>query len=220
MSLLKFFVIFIYFFMQVASAEQQILGVGDFKIGMSLDEFRELEIIKIGNYKFNEVLHSNYDAYDVHLYSIRATLGIPNVDGKDEHNLNISFYEGKLVSIYMLIHQIDIFKEILSAKYGTPRKKGKIGLVPCRYYFGGKGRALEGAEEFIWGGNKEISAKIHDSWTQLGCDTRHYVSFTIENSKSEQRMAEYIKKQKKQHDLNIAEESKRERDRIKASSKL
>lgn len=147
------------------SFAQEIKGIGDFTIGMSLEKFQDLPFIKENNIS---PLEKNYRVYspdvvnDFMKFEFRAPMGVPDSMGKDIYDVSTEFYKGKLAKV-----KADIsgaagmeFEKILTAKYGKPIKEDKMKRVTCTNRYGAKSSHLDGFETSTWGKGKKISATL------------------------------------------------------------
>ena len=173
---------------------QEVNGVGDFKIGMSLEDFLELPLIKDKNvqdkasrkYSTNEsdawktTAESQVNEYErvysgeVVKFDFITPLGIPNIIGEDSHKVTTTFYKGKLAKVY--IPQVGSeFETVLPAKYGRPIRVDKTKSVTCQNGYGAKSSHLDGAESTIWGNGKKVTATLKFSFYGCGNGGRSYL---------------------------------------------
>lgn len=140
-KLINFFLLFMC--TTTTSFAQEIVGVGEFKIGMTIDEFLELPVIKgkslqdksnrnnfpgendlwkisVDNTEINETARI-YSA-DIVVFEFSAPMGVLNSAGKDIYDTSAKFYKGKLAFINVAVDAVSSsnFEEILTAKYGKP----------------------------------------------------------------------------------------------------
>lgn len=162
------------------SFAQEINGIGDFKIGMPLEEFLDLPIIKEKNMQdktkgkyfpderdlWKTTADSQVEKYnrvysaDVVKFEFKAPMGVPDFLGKDSYGVTAKFYKGKLAQVYVADAGME-FEKILTAKYGKPIKEDKTKRVICQNGYGAKSSHLDGSESTIWGKGKKITATFH-----------------------------------------------------------
>lgn len=182
------------------SFAQDITGVGDFKIGMSLEEFLDLPLIKNKNKKDksgmrnafideNELLQTTADSKvvsldrvyssDVIKFEFKAPMGVPSGPSGDSYPVSTRFYKGKLAQIAVL--NAATFLQILKDKYGKPVVVDKVKEVTCQNQFGAMSKKLDGVSRNIWGRGKKITAEIVFTFADCGkvSTTEYYV---VENT--------------------------------------
>jgi hypothetical protein len=162
------------------SFAQEIKGIGDFTIGMSVEEFLDLPIIKEKNiqdkasrkYSTDErdlwkttadsqvEKHNRVYSADVVKFEFKAPMGVPDFLGKDSYGVTTKFYKGKLAQVYVSDAGME-FEKILTAKYGKPIKEDKTKRVICQNGYGAKSSHIDGSESTIWGKSKKITATFH-----------------------------------------------------------
>lgn len=165
---------------------QPIVSVGDFKIGMTEEEFLDVQEIKIKNVKDvsmktsddryleylgrpsnivwkmnNESKNESYSKIyspEITDYEFSMLLGVQNY-GKDSHKITARFYENKLISIRIPDAGSD-FEELLESKYGKPLKKDNATTVICQNGYGARSEHFNGSMTSVWGEGKPIKARI------------------------------------------------------------
>lgn len=163
------------------SFAQAINGIGDFKVGMQLEEFLDLPFIKEKNMHEKAASKSVYSpgvsglwkttidspvakqslnpqgdrvySADVVKFEFIAPMGVPKTDG-DAYPTTIKFYKGKLASV-AVFNAGSEFEKILTTKYGQPVKEDKTKRVTCQNGLGATSSELEGADLSIWGERTE-----------------------------------------------------------------
>lgn len=173
------------------SFAQEIKGIGDFKIGMSLEDFLDLPLIKEKNiqnkssreYSTNEgdlwktTADSQVNKYDrvysadVVKFEFKAPMGVPNflgsdILGSDSYKVTTKFYKGKLAEVHVS-EPGNEFEKILTAKYGQPIKEDETKRVTCQNGYGAKSSHIDGLKSTIWGKGKKITATL--SFLFYGC---------------------------------------------------
>ena len=169
------------------SFAQEIKGIGDFKIGMSLEEFLDLPLIKGKNMQdkanrkytteesdlWKTAVDSQVEKYqriysvDVVKFEFRAPMGIPNFMGKDSYVITTKFFKNKLAQVNVSEAGME-FKEILTTRYGKPINEDKIKFVTCQNGYGAKSSHLDGSKAIIWGKGKKITATLHSFYYDCG----------------------------------------------------
>jgi hypothetical protein len=177
-------------FATATSFAQEIKGIGDFKIGMSLEEFLDLPLIKAKTLQdkasqknsikesdlWKTTADSKVSGYDrvysasVVKFEFLAPLGVPtHYDhryGGDIYEVTTKFYEGKLALAKVSAPGVD-FEKILTEKYGQPNKEKVPELVSCQNGYGAISSHFNGVQATIWGKGKKISATL--SFFHYGC---------------------------------------------------
>ena len=186
------------------SFAQEIKGMSDFTIGMSVEEFLDLPLIKEKNiqdkasrnypYRTDERVvwkttadsqlgkyHRKYDriySADIVKFEFKAPMGVPGHSGEDSYDVTTKFYKGKLA-------QVDIpnpgrdFDKILTTKYGKPIKEDKLKSVVCQNDYGVESSSIVGSTSTIWGKGKKITATLGNFY--FGCGRASF-SYTVEES--------------------------------------
>lgn len=175
---------------------QEITGISDFKIGMSMEEFLELPLIKEKNIQdkasqtsstcelcvWKTSVDSPVDKYirvysaDIVQFEFKAPMGVPKTFKEDSYDTKIQFYKGKLASVYVFDTQN--FYELLTAKYGRPIEEDKTKLVKCQNGYGAKSEHFAGTNSSIWGKGKKITATLREFFWGCGRGDR---SYTVED---------------------------------------
>lgn len=169
------------------SFAEEIKGIGDFVIGMQLEEFLNLPLIKEKETKdragwstkpnSKELLKTTIDSQvpvhdrvfsdDVVRFDFMTPLGVKDAVGTDDYRLTATFYKNKLAKVYVDNAPM-IFETILTTKYGKPVAEDKRKRVICQNQYGAKSSELDGRRSSIWGKNKAITATY--SITLFDCD--------------------------------------------------
>lgn len=172
---------------------QDISGIGDLKVGMSIEEFLELPFLKEkrvqdkGNRKYptdegdvwRTTVESQVEKYsrvysiDVVQFELNASMGVPKTLGGDSYDTTILFYKNKLASVYVFDVGLE-FEKILTAKYGTPVKEDKTKRVICQNGYGARSTHFDGTESTIWGKGKKITAILRWSFYDCGKGASSY----------------------------------------------
>jgi hypothetical protein len=182
------------------SFAQEIKGIGDFTIGMSLEEFMDLPLIKKKNIKdktgneygmsdANSVWKTTVDSQveeDYRVYSadvvkleFKAPMGVPKKffgksDG-DSYDVTTLFYKGKLTKVHVYIGNEGMeFKNILTTKYGKPIKEDKTKSVICQNGYGAQSPHLDGLVFDIWGKGAKITATLQHFFHDCGYGSQSY----------------------------------------------
>ena len=173
---------------------QPITGLGDIKIGMTVEEFLGSEELKNKNVRdistqshndrMEELLkksnntiwkkdsESKVDSYlKIYLtgvieYEFKIPLGVKSYSG-DLHEVKAKFYDGKLISIRVPNAGTE-FEELLTTKYGKPLKMDRTKTVICQNGYGAKSEHLNGSMASVWGEGKPIRAQVHWSFYDCG----------------------------------------------------
>ena len=165
---------------------QEISGIGDFKVGMSIEEFLDLPLLKEkriqdkANRKYTtkegdawkttaeSQVEKYYRVYstDVVKFELKASMGVPKTFGGDSYDTTILFYKNKLASVYVSDAGPE-FEKILTAKYGPPVKEDKTKRVICQNGYGAQSTHFDGTKSTIWGKGKKITAIL--SWSFYDC---------------------------------------------------
>ncbi|MDP2852202.1 MAG: hypothetical protein Q8O23_02235 [Gallionella sp.] len=187
MSLIKIVAFILITCATATSFAQEIKGIGDFTIGMSVEEFLNLPLIKEKNIQGKEnrkystderdiwktTADSQVEKYDrvysadVVKFEFKAPMGVPNSLGRDSYDVATTFYKGKLAQVYVLGAGTE-FEKILTAKYGRPIKEDKMKRVTCQNGYGAKSSHIDGSESTIWGKGKKITATLVFSFYDCG----------------------------------------------------
>jgi hypothetical protein len=186
--LLKKIVAFILIMLATSTSfAQDIKGLGDFTIGMSVEDFLGLPLIKEKNLQdktsrnyvpkdgdlWKTTVDSQVEKYDrvysvdIVIFEFKTPLGVQNLLGKDNYKLMTKFYKDRLVQIYVSDAGME-FEKILTAKYGKPIKEDKTKRVICQNAYGAKSEHFDGSESTIWGKGKKISATFIYSFYECG----------------------------------------------------
>ena len=175
---------------------EEIKGIGEFNIGMTIDEFLDLPSIKIKNLsdktekmtfvKGGELWRitagvsvSEYEKIyspDKVLFELEIPIDIPT-EGK-LYSAKIVFYKGLLASINIENPSFD-FKDILTEKYGKPIFKDASRWVVCQNGYGAKSRHAEGSITSTWGKGSKIIARFGTYSSSCGESTLVY--YKVEN---------------------------------------
>jgi hypothetical protein len=189
---------------------QQIVGIGDLKIGMSEQEFLELPEIKVQTiqdagkknlpfnssvwkktsssipperFAINPQLSKLWKIYSTEYitYDFTMSTGIKDEFGKDEYPTLVEFYKNEMISIRLILETtFNQFDEVLKAKYGKPTIKNNLKKETCQNGYGARTEHDNGNIMSVWEG-QPIEAYLMIRTT--GCGkyiTKHY---RIENSK-------------------------------------
>jgi hypothetical protein len=191
------------------SFAQEIKGIGDFKIGMSIEDFLELPFVKENNIQDKASRrfgadekdagkasiesqvkkHNRPHTADIVQYEFAAPMGIHETYTKDSYNTTAEFYNGKLAVVYVS-NATSEFEVLLTAKYGQPTKENKLKRVYCQNAYGANLPSLGGTESVIWGKGKKITATIGNLFYDCG---KVNISYTV----ADETVANILKKIKR-----------------------
>ena len=203
--------IFLLFLTSIAHS-QEIKGIGEFKVGMSIDEFLELPSIKTKNLsdknedmvyvKGNELWRimagqtvNEYERIyspDKVSFELETPIDIPTEGTL--YRAKIVFYKGLMASIDIQNAIFD-FKEILTERYGKPTFKDNSHWVVCQNGFGAKTNHVEGSLTSTWGRGGKIIAEFNSS--SSSCGQSVFVFYTVENPLTVKIMEKVEEKMKK-----------------------
>ena len=172
----KIFSLLILFLSSISNA-QPIVGLGDFKIGMSLDEFLQVpDIVNLGVHDISTQTSSDYtdkilkrtkgkvwkqtseSAVDDYKkiytpgiidFEFSMALGIKSYSD-DSYEVKLRFYENKLIQIKLPTIRLE-FEDLLTSKYGKPIIENKTKKVICQNGYGAKSEHLDGSMYSKWG---------------------------------------------------------------------
>ena len=169
------------------SYSQDISGIGDYKIGMTIDSF--LEIPYIQNKKLEDktssmyvpdenslwktTINSKLDNYqriyskDVVKFEFQTSIGIAKSLGEDLYWTELIFYKNNLASINVIDAESS-FEKVLTLKYGKPHYENKTTKVTCQNGFGAKSTHTDGTIYWKWGSGKKITAEYNYSFFSCG----------------------------------------------------
>ena len=189
--------LFCFFYIQTANS-QEIIGLGNFKIGMTVEEFLEVPHLKSkdlsekNSSKFipehsdlwKKTANSDVESYD-RIYSQELTnfefllpIGIINVLGTDLYWTEVTFYKNLLVSIN--IKDADSsFEKILSSKYGKPTYEKKTKQIICQNGYGAKTSHSDGTNYYVWGNGKKVIAQL--AFTYYSCG-KTGITYEVKNT--------------------------------------
>lgn len=183
---------------------QQIIGIGDLKIGMSNEQFLSLPDIKLKRIgeknrfavkpNANEILRMTVDTQleagfflglrvyssDIIKYEFLYALGMPNYSGKDEYRIEATFYKDKLSKIHVWDAVLS-FKSILEQKYGQPVVKDDTKIEICQNSYGAKTEHTSGTKYHKWGENESVEASFDTGSSAGTCGKYPYVGYTVTN---------------------------------------
>ena len=178
----------------------EITGVGELKINMSVQDFLNLPEIKDKDLRDTSVYakvpgdfymwkktaedsnidgHSRIFSKDIVKYEFMMSIGVPNILGKDRYKTTAVFYKENLVEIVISDKLLDI-KEILTQKYGKPVVQNWLKRITCQNGFGAVTNQLNGDIFYEWGKGKKITATLMNSISDCGKDMIGI--YTVENS--------------------------------------
>jgi hypothetical protein len=188
----------------VTSFGQVINGIGEFKIGMSVDEFLDLPIIREKNLTdkmsftvslktfpnekeiWKTSIDSRVDEYervysaDIVKFELTAGMGVPKFLGEDSYKTTVKFYKSKLTSVY--VREVGLeFERILTAKYGQPVKEDRTKHLTCQNGYGAKSTHLDGVESTNWGKGKRVTATLTNVFYDCG---KRDMSYTVADESS------------------------------------
>jgi len=186
----------------------RIVGLGDLKIGMTINEFLNISEIKskvvrdISSQTLDERIDSlsgrgidkvwkNNNQSKIDGYSKIYTENITDFEfltelglSKNEHDTNkviARFFEDKLIGITVESVGKE-FEEILIKKYGVPKNSEDLTVENCQNGYGAKSESLYGMKESIWGEEGGITAVVERLFP--GCGRAVIISYIIKNSKT------------------------------------
>lgn len=174
---------------------QDLIGVGDFKVGMSIEEF--LSVPDIAQLKIKENERGLYDLDSktlrrtsveselelesrvfsplMYIYEFQLFLG----DGHGPYHTDAIFYSGELISINLrrVHHSLE---EILRQKYGSPKAKDSRRIATCSTEDGRLSRGTVGNLELTWGVDKKVGATYLENWYMC---KRVFLSYSVKDWK-------------------------------------
>lgn len=180
---------------------QPIVSIGNFKIGMTEEEFKEVPDIKskkiqdFNNYgykstdsdvwrKTNESRNSTYSRIylpELIEYSFKMATGVKDYRGKDLYDATAKFYKNELISINLNISiSSSQFREILTEKYGKPFTENNMKKEICQNGYGAKTEHNDGSLSWIWKETGPIQASV--SITSFSCGKYSGAFYNIANS--------------------------------------
>jgi len=195
----KLFISFIFSFAILNISAQELNGVGNFKIGMDIENFLKLAEIQSLNSKdlsFNSDLNKNTSDIFKNTHQLNNRLNIihsPDVidfyfmtdlgisgDWGNWYPTSIRFYKNKLVSISIKNTTYE-FGKLISEKYGKPKISGGIKKTICQNKYGAQTQEFDGQEKWIWGTGNAIQATL-TKWAFCGTYYNNGV-YTLEHAK-------------------------------------
>ena len=217
-SMKKLFVSTILTFLLTNTAlAQAIVGIGDYKIGMSEQQFLELPEIKVKTIKdasnkdwpynsfiwkktsssipperfaINPQLAKMWKIYSTEYttYDFMMSTGIKDELGKDEYETLIDFYKNEMISIRLILKKsYNQFDEVLLEKYGKPKTRNNLKRETCQNAYGARTEHDSGNIMSVWEG-QPVEAFL--MITTRGCGKYITNTYTIENSQKKSALVE------------------------------
>lgn len=179
-------------------------GLGEFKIGMSIEQFFELPIVK--NKKFSEKTSADYSLKEFNLwmttsdtevlsnfqkvfskevvkFELNAEIGIKKrTTGRDSYKTTIYFYKDKLAIVNVDDVEWEI-ESILKEKYGNPVVINDAKVVICQNGYGARTQHLRGTITSKWGKSNKNIAEHKRMYFNCGDETETYTVFDSVNAK-------------------------------------
>lgn len=191
-SIVKKFLAFISSSIVFASSvvAQPIVSIGNFKIGMTEEEFRELPDIKsksikdFSSFSFrstdsdvwrntNESRNSSYSHLRIYSpgiveYTFKMATGVKDFMGRDSYGVKAKFYDNQLIEINLDIGaSTSQFRDILTEKYGMPTAVDGMKKETCQNGYGAKTEHNTGSLLWNWKGKGPVEAVV--SITSFSC---------------------------------------------------
>jgi hypothetical protein len=234
---MKKIIVSVLFLLTTSVYSQQILGIGDFLIGMSNDDFLSLPVIKaksisetdkhyespkahqifrqtvdtkyppqmIGTYKMEAPLAARIFSSDVVRYKLVLPLGVPDAQGRDAYDIEVTFYKEKLsrINVWKTTGE---FPKILEQKYGKPEVKDNSKMETCQNGYGAKTEHFSGSISSIWRSKENIEARY--TFGNYSCGKYPYFSYQVVNTSESETLYKIQQDgEKKYKDDQIKEKS-------------
>jgi hypothetical protein len=183
------------FFITIAANNafaNSVTGFGDYKVGMSIDEFLgvseinslvlrdKTDLFSERGYLLKTTFNSNLKDTNSKLYSedlikfeFPAATGLKENFGSDSRSATVIFYKNKLAKISLSDPPND-FIEILKSKYGRPKIIDNTSLITCQNGFGAKSRYKNGGYSHIWPGKGGVIAEYYSFFSGCGGLQNYY----------------------------------------------
>lgn len=188
---------------------QPIVSVGEFKIGMTEQEFlatseissRTIEepVNRFKSFKERGIWKQNSESVVPEAFSLIANswriynpnyvkyefkmgIGVKDSSGKDSYNAILHFYKNELISIDLSFStSFSEFRDILTEKYGKPIIKDEMKKEICQNGFGARTEYNTGNTTWDWGGKGPIDASL--TLTYYNCEKIAGTTYVIKNTK-------------------------------------
>ncbi len=216
------------FLMHTANA-QNIVGVGNLRMGMTEAEFLELPEISSKlvrdaedkNYKqddravwkkTNESKVASYEKIyspDYVVYEFDMAIGIKDYAGNDNYKVSAKFVKRKLIHIQVFLTGGYDVEKLLSEKYGQPNVLDKMKKVVCQNGYGAKSVHSDGFIAFEWGAKTKNNASLLIGSSD--CGKLITSSYSVEDGKkysqileAERRIEKNIEKEELKNKANAS----------------
>jgi hypothetical protein len=212
---------------------QPIVSIGNFKIGMTEEEFRELPDIKsktiqdYSNYSYrstdsdvwrntNESRNSTYRHSRIYSpgyieYTFKMATGVKDFRGKDSYGATAKFYDNQLIEIRLdLSASASQFTDILTEKYGKPTVVDGMKKEICQNGYGAKTEHNTGSLFWVWKGKGPVEAEV--SITMFSCGKYSGAGYSVSDAKK----ISFVRKLERDAEKN----AKNEEVKSKASSSI
>jgi hypothetical protein len=210
---------------------QPIIGIGDFKIGMSITDFLNAPEIRskiVRESSAGDILSQMNDGGTVWKTDNKSRVedyrkifsaGISKYEFKmslseseiNEQGLSAEFYEGLLIKLTVNRGFSLKFLDILKNKYGEPKVTNKMKSVVCQNGYGAKFERNDGSLHYEWGSENPINAEI--VVLSLSCGKFFSILYTVKDVVKANLVFQAEQKLKKAYEEEIKKQNS-------ASSKL
>jgi hypothetical protein len=206
-----------------AAIAQPIVSIGNFKIGMTEEEFNRLPDVKskniqdFSNYNFwiadsdiwrktsesrNQKVSIRIYLSDHIEYQFKISTGIKDFMGKDSYEVTARFYKGELIEIIVNTGSSTTqFREILTEKYGTPLSINNMKKEICQNGYGARTEHNTGGLFWVW---KEKNASVDASLmiVNFGCGKNAGAYYIVKDGSK----ADFVKNLEKEAEKNAKSE--------------
>jgi hypothetical protein len=181
---------------------QPIVSIGNFKIGMTEEEFRELPDIKsktvqdFSNYSYrstdsdvwrktNESRNSTYGGriYSPEYveYTFKMSTGVKDFAGKDSYGTKAIFYKNQMIEIRLDISGSSTqFTDILTEKYGKSIFVDGMKKETCQNGYGAKSEHNTGSLVWTWKSTGPVEANV--SLSSFSCGKLSGAGYTVSDA--------------------------------------